>query len=171
MSITSIMGGADPAQKMQDMQKQAQQNFDAADTNQDGVVSSAEFMELLSTQGIESAKAADFVGIADADGDGNISQAEHQQMLQEMQDRMTSMMAKMEEGSKGYGTSTSEQNQEFEALKTMMATVANDTKDEDSANRLNALLEQLETQGYSKEGVQNSMALLNKVAPPINTMA
>lgn len=164
------MGGADPAQKMQSMQNQAQQNYDAADSNQDGVVSSAELLEVLSTEGIENSKAQEFVGLVDADGDGNISQSEHQKMLQEAEDRMSNMMAKMEGGPEGYSAMRSEPTTEFEALKTMMSTMAKDTKDAEGAKSLNTLLEQLESEGYSKEGVQNSMELLNKVAPPINTM-
>jgi hypothetical protein len=169
MSIISGMG--EPAQKPQDMQKQTQVNFDAADTNQDGVVSATEFMQMLSTEGVEASKANDFIKTIDTDGDGNVSQQEHQQLLQEMEDRMSKLMAKMEGGPDGYSASQSEQVKEFEALKTMMSTVAKDTKNQTDSGNLNALLDQLETEGYSKQGVQNAMELLNKVAPPINTMA
>ncbi|MDP5030487.1 MAG: EF-hand domain-containing protein [Paraglaciecola sp.] len=170
MSAILGMGGVEPAQKLQDTQKQAQVNFDAADTNQDGIVSASEFMQILSAEGVEASKASEFTKTIDTDGDGNISSQEHQKLLQEMEGRVSKLMTKMEGGPDGYSTSPSEQVKEFEALKTMMSSVATDTKNEQNSKDLSALLEQLNTEGYSKEGVQNAMELLNKVAPPINTM-
>jgi hypothetical protein len=51
-----------------------------------------------------------------------------------------------------------------------MAMAAN-TKDQGASERLKAQLDKLASEGYSKEGVKNSMELVNKVAPAINTTA
>ncbi|WP_416308083.1 EF-hand domain-containing protein [Neptunicella sp. SCSIO 80796] len=174
MSVISAMGGIDPAQRMDELQKKAQENFDAADTNEDGIVSSSEFIEAMTAQGIDSTKASEAFNALDANGDGEVSQEEHDKLMQDMQERMSAIMAKMDSemgGPTGYGKADEEQQSRFDSFKSMLATIAEDTSDEDTANRLNDLLQQLQTQGYSKEGVKDSMELINKVAPPVNTTA
>lgn len=170
MSMISGIGGQDPAQKMQDMQKQSQQNYDAADANQDGVVSADEFLKVLSTQGVDSTKAAEFTNILDADGDGSITQEEHEKTMQDMQDRMSEMLTRMTQG-QTYGKEQNVTDAGFDSFKAMLGTMASDSKDKDSADRLKSMQEKLETEGYSHEGVQTAMELVNNVAPPINTKA
>jgi hypothetical protein len=164
MSIMSIGGGIDPSARKQE---QSQQQFDIADTNQDGTVSATEFMEALNTQGIESTTSADMFNDMDGNGDDNLSQEEHNKAIQEREQ----MMARMDGESVLYGGSDASKESQFDSFKTLLSGIANDTKDQDTATRLNDLLGELESDGYSKDGVQRSIELMNKVAPPVNTTA
>ena len=168
MSIMSIGGGVDPSARKQE---QSQQQFDIADTNQDGTVSATEFMEALNTQGVESTTSADMFNDMDGNGDGNLSQEEHNKAIQEREQTMGQMMARMDGESGLYGGADASKESQFDSFKTLLSGIANDTKDQDTATRLNDLLGELESDGYSKDGVQRSIELMNKVAPPVNTTA
>ncbi|WP_158770429.1 EF-hand domain-containing protein [Paraglaciecola sp. L1A13] len=168
MSIMSIGGGVDPSARKQE---QSQQQFDIADTNQDGTVSATEFMEALTTQGVESTKSADMFSNMDGNGDGNLSQDEHNKAVQERDQKMEQIMARMDGEISLYGEPDASKESQFDSFKTMLSSIANDTKDQDTATRLNDLLVELKNDGYSKDGVQRSVELMNKVAPPINTSA
>lgn len=168
MSIMSIGGGVDPAAREKD---KTQQQFDIADTNQDGTVSATEFMEALTAQGIESTKSADMFSNMDANSDGNLSQEEQNKAIEERHQKMTQMMASMEGEIGLYGEKDAEKASQFDSFKIMLSEIANDTQDQNTASQLKDLLTELESGGYSKEGVQKSVELMNKVAPPINTTA
>ncbi|WP_342805543.1 EF-hand domain-containing protein [Alteromonas sp. M12] len=169
MNIMSIGGGGpDPAAREKE---KAQQQFDIADTNEDGVVSATEFMAALTAEGVESTKSADMFSNMDSNSDGNLSQQEHDKAVQEREQKMTQMMAQMDGEIGLYGEKDSEKAVNFESFKSMLSSIADDTKDQTTASRLKDLLTELESEGYSKEGVQKSVELMNKVAPPINTTA
>ena len=80
-------------------------------------------------------------------------------------------MARMDGGSGLYGESDASKESQFDSFKTMLSSIANDTNDHETATQLNALLAELKNDGYSKDGAQRSVELMNKVAPPINTSA
>tara|TARA_R110001592_G_scaffold116810_1_gene318356 strand:+ start:61506 stop:62003 length:498 start_codon:yes stop_codon:yes gene_type:complete len=164
----SIGGGVDPSARKQE---QSQQQFDIADTNQDGTVSATEFMEALTTQGVQSTKSADMFSKMDGNGDGNVSQEEHNKAIQQREHKMEQIMARMDGGSGLYGESDASKESQFDSFKTMLSSIANDTNDHETATQLNALLAELKNDGYSKDGAQRSVELMNKVAPPINTSA
>lgn len=170
MSMLSIGGGGgiDPAAREKE---KAQQQFDIADTNQDGTVSATEFMQALTAQGVESTKSSDMFSNMDANSDGNLSQEEHDKAIQEREQKMSQMMASMDGEINLYGQKDNEKAAQFDSFKTMLSSIADDTKDQTTASRLKDLLTELESEGYSKEGVQKSVELMNKVAPPINTTA
>lgn len=171
MSNITISGGADPAAMMQGLPQKPQEQFDSADTNEDGVVSMAEFLQTMPVQDIDSTKGVEKFNKLDTNGDGNISQQEQDKAMQARQERMSDMMSEMEGGMRDYANGSVEQEASFASFKTMLATLATNTKDQSTSERLKAQLDKLENEGYSKEGVQKSIDLINKVAPPINTTA
>mgnify|MGYP003677529483 CR=1 FL=1 len=171
MSNMAIGGGGDSGAMIQGMPKQGQEQFDIADTNEDGIVSMAEYLQSMPVDEVDSTKATERFSKLDTDGDGNISQQEQDKAMQVRQDHMSEMMSRMEGGTDSYGNGSNEQEASFDSFKTMLAAMAANTKDQGTSERLKAQLDKLTSEGYSKEGVKDSMELVNKVAPPINTTA
>jgi Ca2+-binding EF-hand superfamily protein len=78
----AIGGGGALGAMIQGMPKKGQEQFDAADTNEDGIVSMAEFLQSVPIEEVDSTKATERFSKLDTDGDGNISQQEQDKTMQ-----------------------------------------------------------------------------------------
>ena len=76
--INGISGHIDPNVLI----NKANQRFNSIDTDQDGILSPSELNDAFSEQGFSQARIDHFMDRFDVDGDGAISQKEHDQVIQ-----------------------------------------------------------------------------------------
>lgn len=158
--MTTINGAAglniNPAQ----IKDKLQDRFASADLDENGALSKDEFMANAPENAPASILDKVFARM-DADGNGEVSSEEHQNMIDKMSERMENM-PKLSE-------STSYAN--FGVFKDLFETLAENEEDADKSAIIKEQLEKLEKQGYNKQSMATSMATINNMYPNIDTKA
>jgi Ca2+-binding EF-hand superfamily protein len=155
-TIGSNLGGAfDPASMMQQMKDR----FKTADIDGSGSVSKAEFTQAGTDNGLQSNKIEKIFAKIDSNSDGQISQQEHEAMLNHMQSRMESLM----------GSNDSVAN--FDAVMSLMEVLQAGSTSKDTKQQIEESLEKLRSAGNSEQSVNESLSRINNLIPQIDTWA
>ena len=154
---SNFASGFNPGQMTQKMNE----NFQNADTDASGTLSRTEAQEIAESQGIDSAKFDKMFDRMDANGDGEVSLQEQEDMIKAMEERMANFA----------GGGFSNESESFDSVKTLMESLSADTSDEDKKQQLEEMIEKMKSEGYSQEGLSESVSLLNDLLPPVNVQA
>jgi len=148
------LGGFNPSQMMHKMND----NFKAADTDGSNTLTKSELTNAISSKGMDLSHVDKIFDQMDADGNGEVSLQEHQDMLAEMEQRMSSLIggenAKTESG--------------FDSIKTLLETIEASTKDDDQKKRLNEMLEKMQSNDFSESDLSGPISLLTSMLRPID---
>lgn len=160
MNAISGYGGFDPQQMMQKMQEK----LSTADVDGSGGVSKAELTELAQADGKPTHIMDKMFSKADANGDGELSEQEQQEMFTKMEQRM----AQMQSGGFGaIGAYTDAQDSSFKSLLESLQSNSDDDKEKDD---LQSAIDKLQQQG-GYAGQASSIQQFNQIAPPIDVFA
>ncbi len=157
------MSGFNPQQIMQDMQNKIQ----AADTDANGSISKLELEQAAAQKGNPGAMPGKLFERADANGDGELSAQEQEQMFTAMQDRFAQFAnAGMPQDivAPGYSPSLGTSNN-FESLLNSLAESETEGGDNDYQSKLS------QYQNGSAEQQQAVMRDVYRTFPEINVMA
>ncbi len=152
---SSFGGGFDPSQMMQQMKDR----FKTADIDGSGSVSKAEFVKAGEESGLQTTKMDNMFSRMDSNGDGEVSQEEHQAMLDQIDQRITNLM--------GDGDS----NSGFDAVMSLMQTLQDNSGSESEKQQLEAALEKMRSEGNRDKNISESLSLINNIIPGVNTWA
>ncbi|MEO0574356.1 MAG: EF-hand domain-containing protein [Pseudomonadota bacterium] len=154
-TISNVMG-FDPSQ----FNQQSTERFKTADLDGNKQVSKDEFLQVVSANGIDASRMETTFNRIDANGDGSISQQEHQQMMQKAQDRISNMMAKADSGEDG-----------FDAVLSFMESLSDDAVEPSERQRLDDVLERLKSGDKSEAALSEGVPLISNLLPQIDTQA
>lgn len=153
MTAISNGSGFDPSVFAQ----RSTERFKAADLDGNEQVSKDEFLKVASANGIDASRMETVFSKIDRNGDGSISKQEHQQMMQKVQERMSSMLEKAQNGQGG-----------FDALLALMETLSKDTVEPSEKDQLNDVLSKLKSGDKSDTTVNKGVSLINNLVPTID---
>lgn len=153
MTTISNGSGFDPSVFAQ----RSTERFKAADLDGNEQVSKDEFLKVASANGIDASRMETVFSKIDRNGDGSISKQEHQQMVQKVQERMSSMLEKAQNGQGG-----------FDALLALMETLSKDTVEPSEKGQLNDVLSKLKSGDKSDTTVNKGVSLINNLVPTID---
>lgn len=156
MNTISNVIGFDPSQFTQ----RSTERFKTADIDGNEQVSKDEFMQVASANGIDASRMEKIFNKMDGNGDGSISQQEHHQMMQKVQDRISNMMAKAQSGQEG-----------FDAAVSLMQSLRGDVVEPSAQQRLADVLERLKSGEKSETALNDGISLINNLLPKIDTRA
>jgi len=100
--MSEISGDFNSGFNLHQMKQGANDRFKAADTDGNKVVSKKEFIDFLDQSGFDTNKTNKIFDRVDGDGDGKISQKEHQDIISFMEQRMGSLMLGEAGGKQGF---------------------------------------------------------------------
>ena len=147
MTAISNGSGFDPSVFAQ----RSTERFKAADLDGNEQVSKDEFLKVASANGIDASRMETVFSKIDRNGDGSISKQEHQQMTQKVQERMSSMLEKAQNGQGG-----------FDALLALMETLKGTLIAEPSEkDQLNDGVIKLKSGDKSDTTVNKGVSLIN----------
>ena len=131
--MSEISGDFKLGFNLHQMKQGANDRFKAADIDGNEVVSKKEFSDFMEQRGFDTNKTNKIFNRVDGNGDGQISQNEHQDMISFMEQRMGLMTG--EAGSK----------QGFDVLKSLLESLQNESHRDDKKQRLQDVLERVGT--------------------------
>jgi len=156
-SISGNFGaGFNPSQMMQGMAEKLK----AADTDGNEAVSKQEFVNSMEESGLDTTKMDKMFSRMDANGDGEVSLQEQQDMMSIMEQRMGSLM--------GNGGGSQES---FNSVETLLEALQSESDSDDEKQRLQDTLDKIRTEGYNESTMSESLSLINDVIPAVNTSA
>lgn len=144
------------------MRDRLQEQFSKADSDGNEMLSLSELSATKGASKLEQGKLAQAFKQADSNGDGQLTQDEFKQHADAVEQRMQQFT---EGGIAGINSNASQ------SLNSLLAALSLEKGQEGNRQQLNNLAQKLQTEGATPQNVNDSMALLNKVAPPINTTA
>lgn len=148
MNTISNGMGFDPSQFTQ----RSTERFKTADIDGNEQVSKDEFLQIASANGIDSSRMENIFNKLDGNGDGSISQQEHQQMMQKAQDRISNMMARAQNGEEG-----------FDAVLSLLESLSEDAVEPSEQKRLDDVLERLKSGDKSEAALNDGVSLINNL--------
>lgn len=156
MNTISNAMGFDPSQFTQ----RSTERFKTADIDGNEHVSKDEFLQVAGANGIDASRMETMFNKMDGNGDGSISQQEHQQMMQKAQDRISNMMAQAQSGEEG-----------FNAVLSLMESLREDIVEPSARQRLDEVSERLKSGDKSGAALNDGVSLVNNLLPQIDTQA
>ncbi|MEM9160278.1 MAG: EF-hand domain-containing protein [Verrucomicrobiota bacterium] len=138
-------GGFNPAQ----FNQMKEQSFKTADADGDGAVSKAEFGTVMSDRGMSTDQIDTMFSKIDTGGDGSISQNESDAAIENMKEKMETMMGFMKSmGSGGMGSS----GQSMSLLDALENSDSDDSEEDDYAAELQSYVDELQKSGAGSAG-------------------
>jgi len=139
------------------MMEHIKERFQAADVDESGALSKAEVTNALSAKGLDTSRVEKMFERMDANGDGEISLQEHSDMLKAMEERMNKLISK---GTSGSGS--------FDTLISLLEALTSTSEDDDEKDRLQKMLDKLQSEGLSESNLSEAVSILNSIIPPVN---
>jgi Ca2+-binding EF-hand superfamily protein len=156
MNTISNAMGFDPSQFTQ----RSTERFKTADIDGNEQVSKDEFLQVASAAGVDASRMETMFNKIDSNGDGSISQQEHQQMMQKAQDRIANMIEKAQSGQEG-----------FDTVLSLMESLSEDAVEPSERQRLDEVLERLKSGDKSGAALNDGVSIVNNLLPQIDTQA
>lgn len=151
--------GFDPAQ----MQQKMQQRLQDADSDGNLSLSKAEAKDAVSGVGMSDSMFEKAFTKMDADGDGEVSQQEQEDMFAEMEARMEKIS-----GGGLFSVGNTGSDSTFQSL---LDSLTNSEEDSDKKSEYQKALEQLRENPQSKQAQKQAGDIINRDIPTINTTA
>jgi len=152
-AINGNIGFVDHSQ----MTQRIQEGFKAADIDESGSVSRDEL--LSATEQVKKPSVLEkMFERADADGNDEVSEQEHQAMIDEMSERMKNMRS----GAGGAPAST-------DSFMTLLESLESSEEDLEVSNSVREMREKIQRNSLDRNAISHSMAQINNMYPRIDT--
>lgn len=146
--------------KLSQMVQGINDKFKAADTDGNDAISKQEFVHAMEESGFNTNKMDKIFNRMDRNGDGQVSQSEHQEILSFMEQRLGSLMNR-EGGIK----------QGFDGVQSLIALLQNDSDSGDKKQRLQEMLGKMRSESYKELTSSEPLSRTNSTTAGINTSA
>ncbi|MFK5986771.1 MAG: hypothetical protein QM479_15300 [Pseudomonadota bacterium] len=152
--------GVNQNQMMQHMQ-QMRDKAKTAGLDSNEAISKQDFVQAMGENGQDDAKMEKMFSQMDSNGDGEVSQQEREAMREMMQQRMGSF------NGNGGGN-----QKDFNSVSSLLETLKNDTDDDEQKQKLQDILDKMQSKGGRNESTMNdSLSLINEMLPTVNISA
>ena len=156
----SLSSGFNPSEMLQKMNER----FNAADKDGDLAVSKTEFSDIMNSQGVSQTRIEKIFTRLDANGNGEISQQEQQDIMSKMQQRMSSISG----GSTVDGNFT---QSGFEPINTLLNSLHNQSDNQQEKDKIRNQIDKLQNNRFDSNVMSDSLSLIDELVPSINTNA
>lgn len=167
LEMNTLSGVAPSGVNQADTLAKISERFEAFDSDMSGTLSKTEISDYRSARGLDTSRIDKVFDWLDVDGNGDVSQQEHEQRLMMLAER-----AQGHTRPDNYANhARPDSNEGFGALKTLFETIDTSLADDEQMDQVQRLRERIEAEGYSRENLSSMVSFLSEIIPRIDSTA